>query len=58
MELRTVVDGYTFFEGPRWHDGRLYVSDFYSHQEISADADVRVEARLATEVEVPRAGLP
>lgn len=48
MELRTVVDGYTFFEGPRWHDGRLYVSDFYSHRVISvgADADVRVEAEV------------
>lgn len=48
MELRTVVDGFTFFEGPRWHDGRLYVSDFYSHQVISvgADAGVRVEAEV------------
>ena len=48
MTLRTVVDGYTYFEGPRWHDGRLYVSDFYTHQVISvgADADVRVEAEV------------
>ena len=48
MELRTVVGGYTFFEGPRWHDGRLYVSDFYSHQVISVGPDgaVRVEAEV------------
>lgn len=30
--LRTVVDGYTYLEGPRWHDGRLWVSDFYTHK--------------------------
>ena len=29
-ELSVVVDGMSFLEGPRWHDGRLYVSDFYT----------------------------
>lgn len=48
MALRTVVDGYTYFEGPRWHDGRLYASDFYTRRVISvgADGDVRVEAEV------------
>jgi sugar lactone lactonase YvrE len=28
-ELRTLLEGGTFFEAPRWHDGRWWVSDFY-----------------------------
>src|SRR3954471_10575191 len=30
-ELRTLVEGGAFFEGPRWRDGRWWVSDFYRH---------------------------
>ena len=30
-ELRTVLTGGGFFEGPRWHDGTWWVSDFYRH---------------------------
>ncbi len=29
--LRTLVEGGAYFEGPRWHDGRWWVSDFYRH---------------------------
>jgi sugar lactone lactonase YvrE len=36
---RVVLDGGTFFEGPRWHDGRWWVSDFYRHLVLSFDAD-------------------
>ena len=28
-ELSTVLEGGSFFEGPRWHEGRWWVSDFY-----------------------------
>ena len=28
--IRTVLEGMSYLEGPRWHDGRLYVSDFYT----------------------------
>jgi len=28
--MRTIANGY-FFEGPRWHDGRFYVSDFFAN---------------------------
>src|SRR3954452_14003704 len=31
-EIRTVLDGMSYLECPRWHDGRLYVSDFYTQQ--------------------------
>jgi sugar lactone lactonase YvrE len=41
--LRTLVDGYSFFEGPRWHAGRLWVSDFYTHQVLAISLDGVVE---------------
>ena len=28
-ELSTLLEGGAFFEGPRWRDGRWWVSDFY-----------------------------
>ena len=28
-QLRTVLEGGSYFEGPRWHDGEWWVSDFY-----------------------------
>ena len=28
-ELGTLLEGGSFFEGPRWRDGRWWVSDFY-----------------------------
>jgi sugar lactone lactonase YvrE len=34
-ELSVVVDQMTFTEGPRWHDGRLWFSDFYSHRVLA-----------------------
>lgn len=30
--LETVLTGLTFPEGPRWHQGRLWFSDFYTHR--------------------------
>ncbi|MBI5087846.1 MAG: SMP-30/gluconolactonase/LRE family protein [Actinobacteria bacterium] len=48
-EPTVVLDGFTFLECPRWHDGRIWVADFYTHRVVSADADgsdVRVEAEV------------
>lgn len=42
-----LLDGGTFFEGPRWHGGRWWVSDFFHHAVISLEpdgTDVRNEA--------------
>ena len=39
----TFISGYDYLEAPRWHDGRLWVSDFYTHQVIAADMDGSVE---------------
>ena len=48
--LDVLVDGLTFPEGPRWHGGRLWFSDFYSHRVLAADRT----GRLETIVEVPQ----
>jgi sugar lactone lactonase YvrE len=31
------AEGFTLLEGPRWHDGMLWLSDFYSHRVLRAD---------------------
>ncbi|MCJ0907443.1 SMP-30/gluconolactonase/LRE family protein [Rhodococcus sp. ARC_M6] len=48
-EIKVVLEGYTYFECPRWHENRIWVSDFYSYQVVSASedgTDVRVEAKV------------
>lgn len=47
-ELRTILDGLAFGEGPRWHDGRLWFSDMHGHRVISCtpDGDSRTEAEM------------
>jgi sugar lactone lactonase YvrE len=45
-----LISGYAFLECPRWHDGALWVSDFYTHQVLRVD-----EAGTAAKVlDVPR----
>lgn len=43
----TFISGYDYLEAPRWRDGRLWVSDFYTHQVIAADLGGKVE-KVAT----------
>jgi sugar lactone lactonase YvrE len=48
-ELWTVVEDLHFSECPRWHDERLFFSDFYLQQVLSVEADgsdQRVEAEV------------
>jgi sugar lactone lactonase YvrE len=47
--LDTLTDGGAFFEGPRWHDGRWWVSDFYRQAVYAYDAAGREEQVLAVE---------
>lgn len=35
--LELVADGRSFLEGPRWHRGALFVSDFYTHEVLRFD---------------------
>ena len=41
--LTPFVEGRTFLEGPRWHDGRLWLSDFYTQKVLAVAADGKVE---------------
>lgn len=36
--IRQLADGFAFLEGPRWHRGHLYVSDFYLRKIFRFDA--------------------
>ena len=47
--LRTLLEGGSFFEAPRWKDGRWWVSDFYRHRVITVDSDGRSEHVLTVE---------
>jgi sugar lactone lactonase YvrE len=38
-QLHTLLEGGSFFESPRWHDGRWWVSDFYRHLVMTVDTD-------------------
>jgi len=49
-ELARVADGFSYLECPRWHDGRLWLSDFYTHRVLTVDEQGAVE----TVVEVPQ----
>ncbi|WP_167679276.1 SMP-30/gluconolactonase/LRE family protein [Rhodococcus sp. B10] len=50
-DFSVVLEGYTYFECPRWHDGRIWVSDFYSGRVLSANAD---GSDATVEAEVPQ----
>jgi sugar lactone lactonase YvrE len=47
--LDVLLDGLTFPEGPRWHDGELYFSDFFDHRVVAVDP----AGRSRTVCEVP-----
>ena len=49
MAMNTLVEGLCFGEGPRWHDGRLWLSDMHAHQVINVDGQGNVDVV----VEVP-----
>jgi sugar lactone lactonase YvrE len=50
-DVRTVIDGMSFTECPRWHEDRLWFVDFYTHRVHSVTED---GADLRTEAEVPQ----
>ena len=41
--FKTLVGGLSFTECPRWRDGRLYFSDFYTHRVLAIAMDGSVE---------------
>ena len=44
-KTHVLAEGIYFGEGPRWHDGRLWFSDFYAHavKSVSLAGDLRTE---------------
>jgi sugar lactone lactonase YvrE len=50
QEPRVLVTGRGLVEAPRWHDGRLYFSDWTAGEVLAVDADGRTEvvARVAS----------
>jgi sugar lactone lactonase YvrE len=44
-----LTEGLYFGEGPRWHDGRLWFSDFYAHAVKSVDSDGALRTELELE---------
>ena len=54
-ETEVLLTGLRFGEGPRWHDGRLWFSDFYRHGIFTVDLDGNEE--LVLEVPEQPSGL-
>jgi sugar lactone lactonase YvrE len=48
-KLTTLLDGLSFPEGPRWHDGKLYFSDMHAHRVMTVDT----QGRSSVVCEVP-----
>ena len=48
-QLQPVIDGLAFAEAPRWHGGKLWFSDMYSHSVHCLEPD----GQLTTVVKVP-----
>lgn len=51
QEARPFVEGLSFGECPRWHDGRLWYADFYQGtvNSVGVSGDVRVEVEVPGE---------
>jgi sugar lactone lactonase YvrE len=43
MKLDTLLDGLCFGEGPRWRDGKLWLSDMHAHTVLTVDLDGKRE---------------
>jgi len=52
MSIELLADGLHFGEGPRWHNGKLWFSDFFDHAVKTVDLAGNVETK------VPVAGRP
>ena len=47
----TLADGGGFFEGPRWRDGRWWVSDFYRHSVFAIAPDGTTETVMTVDAQ-------
>jgi sugar lactone lactonase YvrE len=51
VQITTVASGFAFLEAPRWHEDRIWFSDFYTLKVFSARED---GSDLRTEADVPQ----
>jgi sugar lactone lactonase YvrE len=51
-DLRTLLDGFTFGEGPRWRDGALWFSDMHGHRVLRVTTDGRDTSAVETVAEI------
>ena len=49
----TVLSGFHFVEGPRWHDGQLWFSDMHGHRVMRSSLDGRAEVVVEIEDDHP-----
>ena len=49
LETTVLLDGLVFGESPRWHDGKLWLSDMHAHRVITVD----LKGKAETVIEVP-----
>jgi sugar lactone lactonase YvrE len=49
--VETLYEGGHYFEAPRWHDGRWWVSDFYDHAVYAVTPDGRSDEVLRVEAQ-------
>jgi len=55
--IRTVLDGMSYLEGPRWHAGRLFASDFYTGDVVAVDLDGVADPETVANVPEQPSGL-
>src|SRR5690625_2431162 len=41
--IEVFADGFSYLDSPRWYDGRLWVSDFYTPAVLAVDTDGSIE---------------
>lgn len=54
-EVRTIMGGLAFAEGPRWHDGALYIADMHGHRVLRFEAEGA--PKVVAQFEGPVSGL-
>jgi sugar lactone lactonase YvrE len=52
-DVRTVLDGLVFAEGPRWHDGALWFSDMHANRVVRMEMDGSSETVVRVEDDMP-----
>ena len=51
--LKTIHDGGRYFEGPRWHDGRLWFVDCMARTLLSVSADGELQTHASVPDDTP-----